>query len=135
MSNDAYVEHVRDLLASMPELRFRGMFGGVGVYSGAQMFGLIAEEQLYLKVDGLTRPVFEAAGSVAFTYHPGGERKPIGMSYWRLPAEAEEDEAEAARWARLALEAAMRVKAPRVKARSGRGAAPQHDLGPGPWDE
>lgn len=128
--SDAYLEHVRELLGNVPDLRFRRMFGGVGVYSGAQMFALVAEEQLYLKVDETTRPVFEAAGSSGFVHQRGGGRKPIVMSYWRLPAEAEEDGEMARRWAGMALEAAHRAKRPKRKA-----SASKHDLGPGPWDE
>jgi len=128
MSLDAYVEHVRDLLDGVPELRFRKMFGGVGVYSGARIFALVIEEQLYLKTDGASRSAFAAVGSEPFAY-PGAGRT-VTTSYWRLPAGAEEDGSEARRWTALALEAAHRAKLP--KRRAGR---PPHDLGPGPWDE
>jgi DNA transformation protein len=131
VTTDALIEHVRDLLASMPDIRFRKMFGGAGVYSGGRMFGLIADDQLYIKADDLTRPEFERAGSGPFTYDPGNGRKPTMMGYWRLPAGAEDDPAETERWARLGLAAAERAGAPKPKRRA---AAPVHDLGPGPWD-
>lgn len=127
MSLDAYVEHARDLLAGTPELRFRRMFGGVGVYSGPQMFALIVDDQLYLKTDERSREAFAANGSAPFVYDAA--RGPTTTSYWRLPADGQDDPAEARRWASLALEAAGRAKRP--KARAGAKA----DLGPGPWDE
>lgn len=127
MSTDANVEHVRDLLATIPDLRFRRMFGGVGVYSGACMFALLADDQLYIKTDAENRGAFEAAGSVPFAFEAQGRTTPT--SYWRLPAAAEDDPAEAERWARLGLEAAGRKPTPKRR----KGAAPV-DLGPGPWD-
>lgn len=129
MVSDAYHEHVRELLASVPDLRFRKMFGGAGVYSGERIFALIVDDQLYIKADALSRDAFEAAGSSPFSYDPGGGRKPTVMSYWRLPAEAEDDPAAAERWARLGAAAAERATAPKRKGR-----VPAHDLGPGPWD-
>lgn len=127
MSLDAYVEHVRDLLDGVPELRFRRMFGGVGVYSGPQMFALVVGEQLYLKTDPDGRVAYAAAGSEPFVFDAA--RGPTTTSYWRIPAAVEEQPGEAARWAMQALEAAHRAKQPK------RRAAPVHDLGPGPWDE
>ena len=128
MTNDAYVDHVRDLLASIPDLRFRRMFGGTGVYSGPRMFGLIAQDQLYIKADEASRPGFQDAGSAPFVFESKG--RVTATSYWRIPASAEDDAAEAERWARLGVQAADQAhkpKRPRATARA--------DLGPGPWDE
>ena len=130
MSLDAYVEHARDLLDGVPELRFRRMFGGVGVYSGTRMFALIADGQLFLKTDGESRGAFAAAGSGPFAFESGG--RTTTTSYWRLPLPAEEDPAEARRWTALALTSANRPKPAKAKAEA---SAPSHDLGPGPWDE
>lgn len=128
MSTEAYLEHVRELMPTIPDLRFRRMFGGVGVYSGAQMFALIADEQLYLKADEETRQLFEAAGVGPFSMTTK-EGRTMTMSYWRLPPLAEEDATEAEPWVEAALSAAQRAKRPKRKA----GFA--HDLGPGPWDD
>ncbi|MDP8916004.1 MAG: TfoX/Sxy family protein [Pseudomonadota bacterium] len=128
MSLDAYVEHVRELLDGVSELRFRKMFGGVGVYSGAQMFALVIDEQLYLKADDPSREALAALGSEPFAFEARGRL--TTTSYWRLPAGAEEDPAEARRWARRALEAAQAARRP-----TRRSAPASHDLGPGPWDE
>ena len=128
MATEAHVEHAREILAGVPDLRFRRMFGGVGVFSGDAMFALIAGDQLYLKTAAQTRSAFEAAGSEPFAFDTTKGRKET--SYLSLPPAAEDDEAETERWAQLALNTALAAK--RTKAKPGR---KPHDLGPGPWDE
>jgi DNA transformation protein len=128
MATEAHVEHAREILASIPDLRFRRMFGGVGVFSGDVMFGLMAGDQLYLKTVAETRNAFEAAGSEPFAFDTAKGRKET--SYLSLPPAAEDDYPEAQRWAQLALDTALAAK--RIKAKPRR---KQHDLGPGPWDE
>ena len=49
-----------------PRVRGRSMFGGVGIYAGAQFFALIADSTLYFKVDDSNRPDFEARGMGPF---------------------------------------------------------------------
>jgi len=104
-----FERHVGDLLAPVGPVRLRRMFGGSGIYAGDTMFALIAHDELYLKVDDLTRARFEAAGSVPFTYE--GKGKPVQMSYWSAPEEVFDDPDALEEWARLALEAARRGKA------------------------
>jgi DNA transformation protein len=83
------------------------MFGGVGIYAGEVFFALIAEDTLYLKVDDLNRPDFEARGMGPFRpYGEGGEV----MQYYQVPADVLED-AEALRpWAESAIAVARRSK-------------------------
>jgi DNA transformation protein and related proteins len=99
-------EAIADLFAALGPVRCRRMFGGQGVYLNGTMFALEAGRELYLKADDASRPTFEQAGSEPFTYEAKGRR--TVMSYWRLPAEALDDPDEAARFGRLALEAAAR---------------------------
>ena len=89
------------------------MFGGQGIYAGELMFALEASGELYLKVDDGTLPVFRAAGSRPFVYEKEGRK--AQMSYWRLPDNALDDPDEAARWGRLALEAATQAAAARQR--------------------
>jgi DNA transformation protein and related proteins len=92
------------------------MFGGQGVFLGERIFAVEAGGELYLKADRSTVKRFQAAGSRAFAYQRDG--KVATMSYWRLPAEGADDPDEAARWGRLALEAADRAaKSRREKTR------------------
>ena len=100
-------EAIRDLFASLGPVRTRRMFGGQGVYAGELMFALEADGELYLKVDDSTLSAFRSAGSRPFVYEKKG--RTTQMSYWRLPDRALDDPDEAARWGRLALEAATRA--------------------------
>jgi DNA transformation protein len=94
------------------------MFGGQGIYSGELMFALEIDGGLFLKVDDITVPAFRSAGSRPFVYERDG--RTTKMSYWGLPDAALDDPEDAARWARLGLEAARRAaigKRKRVKRR------------------
>jgi DNA transformation protein len=85
------------------------MFGGHLVFSRGLSVGLIADDRLYLKVDDVTRAEFQAAGSEPFVYP--SRNGPMEMSFWALPEEAADDPDMAAKWARLAVEAATRATA------------------------
>jgi len=104
---DSFVEYMLELLEPLGPVRARAMFGGWGIYSGGVMFGLIAEGRLFLKVDDVTRPVFEAAGGEPFVYT--GAQKPTTMSYWTAPADAQDDALALLPWPRRAVEAAQRA--------------------------
>jgi DNA transformation protein len=82
------------------------MFGGWGLSCEGKMFGLVAYDQLYLKVDDHNRESFESVGSGPFIW-TGGE-KPMAMSYWSLPDSAFLTVEAMAPWAKLGLEAATR---------------------------
>ena len=92
-----------DQLARIPQLRWKTMFGGVGVYSGDAFFAIIAADELFFKVDLSNRAAYEAAGSEPF--RPVAAR-PVSMSYWRVPIEVLEDPGELAAWALAAIRAA-----------------------------
>jgi DNA transformation protein and related proteins len=107
-----FAAHCVELLSSLGPTRSRRMFGGYGFYVDDVFVALAADERLYLKVDDLTRPHFEAAGcAVAFVYEAGNEKKAV-MSYYTAPDEALESPALMQPWARWALEAALRARKP-----------------------
>jgi DNA transformation protein len=122
-------DHVAELLSGLGPVVSKRMFGGHGVMFDGMMIGVIFGETLYLKVDDLTEPAFEAAGSERFTYAMKDGRTGR-LRYWRLPDGAQDDPDEAERWGRLAVEAARRAKAPK----KGKGKTARADIGPGPWD-
>jgi DNA transformation protein len=98
-------DFVLDQLSRVAELRARRMFGGVGLYSGERFFGIVAADELFFKVDDGNRAAYEAAGSEPF--RPLADRKrPVSMSYWRVPLEVLEDPAELNDWAKEAIRAA-----------------------------
>jgi DNA transformation protein len=104
-------EAIQDLFQDLGQVRIRRMFGGYGIYAGERMFGLAADGEIYLKADETSRPDFEAAGSRPFTYQAKGRTMTLG--YWQMPEDGIDDPSGAARWARLAIEAAARAAASR----------------------
>ena len=125
---DQFVAHCLELLASVGTVRSRRMFGGHGIYVDDLFVGLIAFEQLYLKVDASTRASFEAAGCQPFVFDGGG--KSVTMSYFAAPEEAMESPPLMQPWARLALAAALRARAlkppataPKAQAKARKGSA------------
>jgi len=85
------------------------MFGGHGLYFEGLMFGLIAEDVLYLKADTENQHFFEAEGLEKFGYEKKG--KLYYMSYFQAPDQLYDDQDEAALWARRSWEAAVRTAA------------------------
>jgi len=105
-----FVSHCLELLAPLGTARSRRMFGGHGLYVDDLFIALIASERLYLKADAASRPRFEAAGCEPFVYDAKGKR--MTMGYFSAPEDAMESPALMQPWARLALEAALRARAP-----------------------
>lgn len=101
-----YREFVLEQLGRIAPVTSRGMFGGVGIYADGLFFALIAEDALYFKVDDVTRPDFEAAGSGPFV--PFGGDKPMG--YYRVPEELLEDPDRLRPWMDGALGVARRAR-------------------------
>lgn len=118
-ASEGFQEFLRDQLAGFGPVSIRRMFGGAGVYADNVMFGLIADDTLYLKADDTTAPDFEAEGMRAFTYTAKG-RKPVSMSYWEVPPRLLEDPDELVAWARAALSIACAAKRPARKKKPAR---------------
>lgn len=115
---DEFTAHCAELMSPLGAVRARRMFGGQGLYLDELFVALIAGEQLYLKTDAQTRARFEAAGCEPFRYLKKGEWTALG--YFRPPEEAMESPALMRPWARLALEAALRAQAEKLRPRPAR---------------
>ncbi|MBI3710846.1 MAG: TfoX/Sxy family protein [Proteobacteria bacterium] len=120
MPDSDFLAHILDLLSPWGAVTARKMFGGYGIYRRGTMFALIADDELYFKVDAENRPTFEAAGMRPFTYE--GKSKPIAMSYWQAPPDVLDESSTLIELARGALDAALRSRqiksaAPRAKSR------------------
>ena len=102
-----YVAHIVDLLQFIGPVESKSMFGGFGVFLEGLMFGLIANNELYLKVDTQNRQDYEGLGLQAFSY--GKKGKEFKMSYYQAPEEAMEDAELLSDWASKAYGAAMRA--------------------------
>ena len=121
-----FVQSLHEVFERMGRIEARRMFGGHGLYHDGRMFGLVADNTLYLKADAETLPEFERRGLPAFGYEREGRR--MEMSYRQAPEEIFDDREEAARWGRMAWAAALRSgAAPKRGARTGRKKAKRAD--------
>ncbi len=99
---------LEQLARTTRDVRARSMFGGVGLYAGDLFFALIDDDVLYLKVDDVNRPWFEARGMGPFQpYGEGGE----AMQYYEVPADLLDDAEALAPVASAAIEVARRARA------------------------
>jgi DNA transformation protein len=102
-----FLEYVLDLFSVWGEVSARKLFGGAGLYRDGKMFGLVADDVVYLKVDESNRAKYEAAGSAPFKPR---EDKPMVMSFWELPADVFERPEELIEWADESLAIQMKGK-------------------------
>lgn len=107
-------EFIRELFSGFRPVTVRRMFGGAGIYADGVMFGLIADDVIYLKAGEDNEPDFVAEDLPPFTYQAGNGKRAI-MSYRRMPDRLYDDPEELAQWASRALAAALRKAAPRQK--------------------
>ncbi|HOH30128.1 MAG TPA: TfoX/Sxy family protein, partial [Candidatus Hydrogenedentes bacterium] len=81
----------------------RKMFGGAGLYRESKIFGLIADDVVYLKVDDSNRLDFLKAGSAPFKPYPD---QAASMSYYEVPPEVMEEREILTAWAVRSLDVA-----------------------------
>ena len=103
-----FVDFVIDILAPLGGVGARRMFGGHGLFRDGVMFGLIADDTLYIKADDENRPRFEAAGMGPFVYCRAG--RDVALSYYEAPPDLFDDADELCAWARDAHQAALRAR-------------------------
>jgi DNA transformation protein len=112
-----FVAHALDLLAGLGAVQARSMFGGYGLYADGAMFGLLDDDELFLKADDVSRAAFLDAGCKQWVYpSPKG---PMAGNYYQPPAVAMEDPEAMLPWAKLAVEAAGRARRTTRKKRAG----------------
>ena len=108
-----FVESLSDVFEEFGSITSRRMFGGHGIYPQGLMFGLIADDELFFKVDELSKLEFEEKGLHAFEYSKNG--KFMKMSYHLAPEEIYEDKSIAKEWADKAYAAAVRSNSKKKK--------------------
>jgi DNA transformation protein len=104
-----FIGFLQELLEKWGQVTARRMFGGHGLYHEGLMFAIVMDNRLYLKVDALNRPDFEAMGLTPFTYPMKGRE--VALSYWSAPGAIFDEPSEAVHWARSAWDAAARGQA------------------------
>lgn len=88
---------VRDLLAGLPGITSKRMFGGWGLYKAGVIFGIIVNGELYFKVDESNQKEYEVLGSRPFVYTKKAG-KPVSMSYWFVPGAVLENRPKLYAW-------------------------------------
>ena len=112
---DEFLAHILELLAPLPGVTARRMFGGYGLYCGSVFFGILLDNSLYLKADDGNRGDFERAGSEIFSYARAGKR--ATLNFYRAPEEAMDAPRLMLPWARSAVAAGLRARAVRRPSR------------------
>jgi len=102
-----FVSYVVELMQSVGPVYSKGMFGGHGIFLEGLMFGLVADNVLYLKTDKQTEEDFISKQLEQFSY--AKKDKIFKMNYYQAPEEAMEDADEMNRWASTAYAVAIRA--------------------------
>ena len=112
-----FLDFILESLGSMEGISWGSMFGGFVIRHYDLPFGLIFDDELYLKVNEGNLIDYKAFGSEPFSYSKQG--KIINISNWRVPAEVLEDADTFVIWAKKAIQAAQDKKRvanlPRIK--------------------
>ncbi len=103
-----FIEYLYEVFDQVGPIQSRKMFGGYGIYHKGVMFGLVADDTLYLKTDEETAKHFEEKGLGPFEYDKGD--KIVKMSYHLAPDAILDDPDEAAIWAQRSIQVALRAK-------------------------
>lgn len=107
--SDEFIDYVIEQLAIWADVSVRKMFGGAGLYYDSKMFGLIADDIAYLKVDDSNREDFVKAGSSSFNPFPEKAKTTV-MPYYEIPADILENRDQLAVWAERSLSVAKKQK-------------------------
>ena len=109
----SFLDYVKDLFSPFGDITIRKMFGGAGIYCDGAIFALSDEDDIWFKVDDVSRAEFEAAGLRPFEVEMNG--KTGTMSYYNAPEEIFDDNDALRHWTGLALAASARAKKPAKK--------------------
>lgn len=80
---------INDVLGHLDDIRTRSMFGGYGIYWHNIFVAIIAENELYTKVDKELAKKYKASGYYTFTYEQ--KDKLAELNYINVPQEILED--------------------------------------------
>jgi len=108
-----FVHNLSDVFKGFGPIVTKRMFGGHGVYHDGLMFGLVADDVLYLKADKKSVEAFTRLGLRPFEYEKQGAR--IKLSYYQAPDVLFEDPSQAKAWAEQAFAAALRGRKPKPR--------------------
>ncbi|MEH6650160.1 MAG: TfoX/Sxy family protein [Motiliproteus sp.] len=104
-----YVDHLLDLMQVLGPVQSRRMFGGWGIFLEGLMFGLVANNELYFKIDPQTLADYTDEGLQPFTYLRAGKR--CALNYYQPPEVVFEDQQQLCDWGNKAIDVALRAAA------------------------
>ena len=98
--SESFKEYVVDQLGKLGYVTVKKMFGGVSIYYDGLIFGILANDVLYFKVDGSNKTDYVRAGMQPFKPF---DDKPMVMPYYEVPVDILENREQLAEWARKSL--------------------------------
>lgn len=113
--SNPFHDYIEDMFSDLGQIRIRKMFGGAGVYAGEEMFALLDNDQIYIKVDEDLRADLEAEGGEPFQWTNPKTGRTMVMSYVSMPVNALEDTEQASALGRKALQVAKQARRAKVK--------------------
>ncbi len=108
-----FVDNLETVFSEFGSVSAKRMFGGYGIYHDGLMFGLVADDELYLKADSQSTSHFTDKGLSPFEYNKNG--KSVKMTYYQAPEEIYDDSEVAREWAIIAFDAVLRGRSQRKK--------------------
>src|SRR4029079_3176540 len=102
------------------------MFGGIGLYCGARLFGIVLKGVVYMRADEGMRRALARGGAAAFRPYRGK----IVTAYWALPDALLGDKPPTRAWARRAIAASEAAAKPALGRPKARRAPKKLKLGP-----
>jgi DNA transformation protein len=103
-----------DLFSSFGKITVRRMFGIEGLFHNGVIFGLVADDRIFLKTSDASRKAYITEGLKPFTYQmKKGEG--ILTSYYALPDRLYDEPEELAKWVRAAVTVALQSPTARKK--------------------
>ena len=96
----SFLDYILDQLSKWGDVSTRRMFGGAGLYRDGKMFGLVADDVVYLKVDDTNREKFIKRGASPFKPFPN---RPTILSFFEIPEDILESPEKLIEWAEESL--------------------------------
>ena len=98
--SEGFKDYVVDQLSGLGFVTVKKMFGGAGIYYDGLIFGLLADDILYFKVDDSNKSDYVRAEMQPFQPF---DDKPMVMPYYEVPVDILENRELLAEWAKKAL--------------------------------
>ncbi len=99
-SSTDYLDFILDQLSNWKTIHPKRMFGVIGLYADGYMFGIVAKEAIYFKVDNSNLAHYEAADCQPLTLFKNNS---VVASFYEVPIAVLEDADQFTVWAETSL--------------------------------